>query len=487
MAGGVAPISARGGTTKLVHHLTGVSAKQVSRPAGQLNEVMGESARPLSRPLKLERLEGDAQTTGLALPEPEPRAEAAGAVIRTGGPPFMFQTAARRKLEEMQGAHEGLQAESAALRRALDTARESQELEASLRKELEASLRGQLLEARAAGARQAAELEELRGRLSQAEQHAGGESGRLDSHLGSLRAEMDTLSGEVERLRCEGAVLQDENDVLKREHAAVVAERRALGDMLEEALRLRVADAARLDASVEEARRVAAEAHRAELDRQAAELDAARGLARELGLKVERLEAALKGDAAALRERKDHIEEEPDYVMQRRESESSLEHAAGAHKTLQREVELLRGQLLSQSYEAFQSRRKAEEDKQRLIGAKLVDAINQRVQLHICVPKTSVTYNNAPPFVANVADGLSPERIKQFLEREVFPHFEPLWARLDGLDLGPDDSSKKTYSRKMLGRLTDAVQAYIRKAQLSPADASQIDEGGSVMGRSATC
>lgn len=400
----------------------------------------------------------------------------------------MFQTAARRKLEELTGANERLQralsqseAENASLRQALETARrESQELVALIREHL--------LGAQATGARHSVELEELRGLLSQADP-------RADSLLGGLKAEVGTLRAEADRLRRKGEALQDENDVLKREHAALEAERRALGDMLEEALSLKGTEASRWDAAVEEVR-VTAEAHRTELDRQAAEVEAARELARELGLKVQRLEAelsmassqldSLKGKEAAMREQKDKIEE--DYVMLRRESESSSEQTAGTQQsTLQREVELLRGQLLSQTYEAFQSRRKAEEDKQRLLGAKLADAINQTVQLHICVPKTSVTYNNAPPFVANVADGLSPERIKQFLDREVFPHFEPLWTRVDAMELGPDDSSKKTYSKKMLGRLTDAVQAYIRKAQSSPAAASHVDVDGPVMGRTATC
>merc|ERR1712060_701634 len=100
-----------------------------------------------------------------------------------------------------------------------------------------------------------------------------------------------------------------------------------------------------------------------------------------------------------------------------------------------------------------------------LLEAKLADSINQKVELHICVPQAILRYNNAPPIHANTADGLGTDRIGQFLDREVFPHFEPLWARLDSLDKSPDGSSKLAYSQKMLARLTDSVRSYIQKAR----------------------
>ena len=43
--------------------------------------------------------------------------------------------------------------------------------------------------------------------------------------------------------------------------------------------------------------------------------------------------------------------------------------------------------------------------------------------------------------------------------RQVFPHFDPLWVRLDGLDHAPDGSSKKAYSSRMLDRLTQVRAA----------------------------
>lgn len=98
-------------------------------------------------------------------------------------------------------------------------------------------------------------------------------------------------------------------------------------------------------------------------------------------------------------------------------------------------------------------------------GAKLVEAINAKVELHISVPKVTLSYNNAPPLVVSVHSGLSEGKIRDFLDCSVFPHFEPLWVRLDGLDQAPDGSSKRAYSTKMLDRLTEAVKAFIAKAQ----------------------
>jgi len=98
-------------------------------------------------------------------------------------------------------------------------------------------------------------------------------------------------------------------------------------------------------------------------------------------------------------------------------------------------------------------------------GAKLVEAINAKVELHISVPKVTLSYNNAPPLVVSAHTGLSEGKIRDFLDCSVFPHFEPLWVRLDGLDKAPDGSSKRAYSTKMLDRLTEAVKAFIAKAQ----------------------
>eukprot|EP00438_Fugacium_kawagutii_P034896 Skav224142 [mRNA] locus=scaffold462:234945:240897:- [translate_table: standard] len=109
-----------------------------------------------------------------------------------------------------------------------------------------------------------------------------------------------------------------------------------------------------------------------------------------------------------------------------------------------------------------------------LRAAKLAEAINQKailVELHIAVPKVTLTYNNAPPLplglcftpsqhsrLISVAAALGEDRLQNFLDKEVFPHFDPLWARLDGLDRAPDGSSKKAYASRMLDRLTQACR-----------------------------
>ncbi|CAK9085024.1 Hypothetical protein SCF082_LOCUS40290 [Durusdinium trenchii] len=100
-----------------------------------------------------------------------------------------------------------------------------------------------------------------------------------------------------------------------------------------------------------------------------------------------------------------------------------------------------------------------------LRSAKLAEAINQKVELHIAVPKVTLTYNNAPPLLISVAAALGEDRLQKFLDQEVFPHFEPLWVRLDGLDHAPDGSSKKAYSSRMLDRLTSAVKSFLARSQ----------------------
>lgn len=109
---------------------------------------------------------------------------------------------------------------------------------------------------------------------------------------------------------------------------------------------------------------------------------------------------------------------------------------------------------------------------EQLRAAKLMEAINQKVELHISVPKVTLSYNDAPPLIVSASLGLSEGKIRDFLENGVFPHFEPLWVRLDGLDKAPDGSSKRAYSTKMLDRLTDAVKAFIMKSQQADQQAS---------------
>jgi len=93
-------------------------------------------------------------------------------------------------------------------------------------------------------------------------------------------------------------------------------------------------------------------------------------------------------------------------------------------------------------------------------------AIQSKLELHISVPHVVLTYNNAPPLTVSTAVGLSKARVLKFLEGMLFPHFEPLWVCLDGVDKAPDGTNKKKYSSRMLTRLTDSVKEFIEKSQL---------------------
>eukprot|EP00927_Polykrikos_kofoidii_P022518 TRINITY_DN20990_c0_g1_i1.p1 TRINITY_DN20990_c0_g1~~TRINITY_DN20990_c0_g1_i1.p1 ORF type:complete len:505 (+),score=92.66 TRINITY_DN20990_c0_g1_i1:42-1556(+) len=101
-----------------------------------------------------------------------------------------------------------------------------------------------------------------------------------------------------------------------------------------------------------------------------------------------------------------------------------------------------------------------------LRASKLADAIHEKVELHIAVPKTTLCFSQSSPISISVGESLQGgSRIYDFLQREVFPHFDPLWVRLDGLDKAPDGSSRKEYAKRMLERLTDATKSVILEAQ----------------------
>lgn len=104
---------------------------------------------------------------------------------------------------------------------------------------------------------------------------------------------------------------------------------------------------------------------------------------------------------------------------------------------------------------------------EQLRVAKLAEAIQHKVELHISVPRVTLSYNNAPPLQVSAASALGDNRIKEFLDTEVFSHFEPLWVTLDALDQAPDGTTKKAYSTRMLERLTDAVKGFVVKSQKS--------------------
>merc|ERR1719326_2267624 len=104
---------------------------------------------------------------------------------------------------------------------------------------------------------------------------------------------------------------------------------------------------------------------------------------------------------------------------------------------------------------------------EQLRVAKLAEAIQHKVELHISVPRVTLSYNNAPPLQVSAASAFGDDRIKEFLDTEVLTHFEPLWVTLDALDEAPDGTTKKAYSTRMLERLTEAVKGFVEKSQQS--------------------
>jgi len=118
----------------------------------------------------------------------------------------------------------------------------------------------------------------------------------------------------------------------------------------------------------------------------------------------------------------------------------------------------------------------------QLKAAKLEDAMNQKVELHISVPRVSVTYNDSPPLHVSLAVGLSEEKVRRFLEGQVFPHFDPLWVCLDKLSQAPDGSTKREYSVRMLDRLATAVKTFITRSQSSKGASMDDAPGEAQMG-----
>jgi len=106
---------------------------------------------------------------------------------------------------------------------------------------------------------------------------------------------------------------------------------------------------------------------------------------------------------------------------------------------------------------------------EHLRASKIAEAINEKVELHISVPRVTLNYNSAPPLLISAATGLNDANIREFLHAEVFPKFEPLWVRMDKLDIAPDGTTKRAYSSKMLDKLTEAVKCFVKKSQ-------QVDE-----------
>lgn len=268
------------------------------------------------------------------------------------------------------------------------------------------------------------ELRELRERVKVAESRATeaeAKEAEVRAQVEGLKQTIEEVSDEAREQRRRGDRLQDLNARLEE----VLAEKEAEIESLRKAL----LDQKRLTQEEAEAagQRASDNAEADELRRQLQELrNEKEKLLEEARLRIEQQEEMRRNVAIAM---------------------AAAEKALSMHSNHAHQVEMLR-------------------------AAKLADAINQKVELHISVPRVTLSYNNAPPLFVSAATGLAEGRIRKFLDSEVFPNFEPLWVRMDNLDEAPDGSSKRTYSTKMLDRLTQAVKLFVARSQAADAGAS---------------
>ncbi|CAK0869684.1 unnamed protein product [Prorocentrum cordatum] len=107
-------------------------------------------------------------------------------------------------------------------------------------------------------------------------------------------------------------------------------------------------------------------------------------------------------------------------------------------------------------------------------GGALADALAGKIQVHVSIPRVTVAYNGAPPLEVSLASCLGQDRIRHFLDRNLLPHLEPLWLRMDDLDEAPDGTSKEAYSAKIMDALAQSIQVFVAKAAKSTPD----DPGG---------
>eukprot|EP00415_Alexandrium_ostenfeldii_P001309 UN1309 len=100
-------------------------------------------------------------------------------------------------------------------------------------------------------------------------------------------------------------------------------------------------------------------------------------------------------------------------------------------------------------------------DMDRLRADIVTKAIRSKIELHICVPRVALEYPEAPPVTIDMAEGLSREHVRRFLQSKVFPQFDPLWMCLDGVDRAPDGTNKKAYTARILELLTDRLKEFV--------------------------
>ncbi|CAK9085830.1 Hypothetical protein SCF082_LOCUS40639 [Durusdinium trenchii] len=285
--------------------------------------------------------------------------------------------------------------------------------------------------------------------------------GLTPASLKHLKRQRDALQEDKARLQSE---LIETAKQLKELRPQVASLKQQLEEALSEHLRLQEAlEASEQRASLAERR---TEELTEELAHAAAEVERLKAaLEEQRKLTQEVCEASGRKNEAMEKQKEKEMEELQQLVerlkLENQQQRCDLQAQQEKHAEMKRNVVVA----MAAAEKAMQMHQQHSAQLEMLRSAKLAEAINQKVELHIAVPKVTLTYNNAPPLLISVAAALGEDRLQKFLDQEVFPHFEPLWVRLDGLDHAPDGSSKKAYSSRMLDRLTSAVKSFLARSQ----------------------
>mmetsp|Transcript_121824 Transcript_121824/g.356015 ORF Transcript_121824/g.356015 Transcript_121824/m.356015 type:complete len:530 (-) Transcript_121824:143-1732(-) len=292
-------------------------------------------------------------------------------------------------------------------------------------------------------------------------------SGLTPASLKHLRRQRDSLATERERLLAEIARLQAlareqqaelEAEARRREElqrqlreaqepgrreADAEAAAQAIRAPLEEALHSREIEITELRRALEDEQRSSKEARKAAEAAEAAERAGEERLQAELEraaknvAELEELVEGLREQQLALQKENQRLTQDSDDWQKRaKEAEEARESAVQLHDRYKRDMEKLRPELVTST-------------------------IRSKIELHICVPRVALEYPDAPPVIVDMANGLSREHMRKFLQNKVFPQFDPLWMCLDGADRAPDGTNKKAYTARILELLTDRLKEFV--------------------------
>eukprot|EP00435_Cladocopium_sp_Y103_P040852 s2934_g11.t1 len=301
--------------------------------------------------------------------------------------------------------------------------------------------------------------------------------GLTPASLKHLKRQRDVLSEEKARLQSEFIEVVKQLKELKQQLPQL---KQQLEDAVEEKQRLEI-KLADVEKRAEEAEKKNQELEVIVLQRDAEIERLKKALAEQRQLTEELCQAAARKNEEMEKEKQKDLQELRDMLERVKAENQQLRREqlvqAQQHEEMKRNVVVA----MAAAEKAMQMHQQHSTQLEVLRAAKLAEAINQKVELHIAVPKVTLTYNNAPPLLISVAAALGEDRLHNFLDKEVFPHFDPLWVRLDGLDHAPDGSSKKAYSSRMLDRLTQAVKTFLARSQ-GESEGTEKDGGQGCIG-----